>query len=137
MKVNVIKTYKLENGDVSGMFKIPADKVTAQARHELIDLEGVDAELSLSTIIQDTTAAPSRLDTLRSMQEYLLTEIAAEMAKGEPIEVLPAIPLDTLPLNMEPERCCDTCVFGVGDDCTLAAETDDALCGNYSHWEAK
>lgn len=47
IRINIVKSYKLDNGDVSGMFKIPADRITAQVRHELIDFEGVEAELSL------------------------------------------------------------------------------------------
>jgi hypothetical protein len=86
----------------------------------------------------DATAAPSRLDTLRSMQEYLLTEIVAEMAKGEPVKVLPVIPLDTLPLDMEPEvcieleRCCDTCLWDGEEGCTTRS-----ICEDYALWEAK
>lgn len=49
---------------------------------------------------KDTTAAPSRLDTLQSMKEYILAEIAAEMAKCEPVTVVP-LPMGALPFTLE------------------------------------
>ena len=80
---------------------------------------------------QDATSAPARLDTLKTMQEYLATEIAREMASAAPVKVK-IVPLDTLPLNMEPEKCCDTCKHNGEEGCTL-----DAVCEDYALWEAK
>ena len=91
-QIEIIKSYKLENGDISGMFKIKAEDLEKQGekqtRIELIDLEGKLATISL----EDT---PGRVDKpgvkmseyVREQVDKLVEFVEREMPEAElPLE---------------------------------------------------
>jgi hypothetical protein len=45
-EITIKKFYTLDSGEISGMFSISKEKATKALRHELIELEGVEAEIT-------------------------------------------------------------------------------------------
>ncbi len=72
----ISKSYPLDNGDVSGMFKVPREEVTEDLRIALIKLEGKTATVTLPDALSDSPQAPnvpehelSGMETLKMAQE--------------------------------------------------------------------
>ncbi len=91
--IQILKSYKVDNGDVSGMFKIPADKVTPQMRHDLIDLEGKDAEL----VLVDAEVVPDDTVPLTIEQMSLKIAKALDEARSWTLELAKAAKVQEMP----------------------------------------
>lgn len=130
--IQILKSYRLENGDISGMFKIPADKVTKSIRIALIELEGALATVSMDPETPENAPADPLGEALRLSESLVLAlNEAKEVAgQGGSPEESPQGALNGLE-GEKREGFCDT--FGVtcedaGID-NAYGEVCDAPCG--------
>lgn len=88
-RITIVKSYALEDGSISGMFKIPKQSATNALRHELIELEGVEAEISLAQAPAPITEPLSLADEgrdLRNRQNDLTMEFSAYIVRVASME---------------------------------------------------
>jgi hypothetical protein len=94
--IQILKSYRLDSGDISGMFKIPAEKVTKSIRIALIELEGVLAEVSTDPETPQTAPADPLEKALRLAEGTVLAlnELKDRGQEGGPPEKSPQTALN-------------------------------------------
>ncbi len=89
----ITKSYKLENGDVNGMFKVPAERVTKELRIALVEFEGVEAEIKAAPK-EAPALIPNEPDTSEAAplsKRFIDAVLAIETARANLLSLLPEI----------------------------------------------
>lgn len=99
-RITIRKFYTLDNGDISGMFHIPKDSATKALRHELIELEGVEAELSPAQAPALITEPLSPIDIRLAIEGHqrAISNLVVQLMDA-PRPLLPKLHLEQLPLG--------------------------------------